>query len=66
MKTVSVNVKYVRPGDIAQHHRGLDEREVSHIEQDQDGVWHVWLWIKPLMAGPFPAENYDFIRRAEE
>ena len=66
MKTVSVNVEDVRPGDIALHHRGLDGREVSRIEQDPDGVWHVWLRIEPLLAGPFPAENYDFIRRVEE
>ena len=66
MKTVRVNVKDVRPGDIALHHRGLDGREVTRIEQDPSGVWHVWLWIGQRQAGPFPAENYDFIRRIEE
>ena len=66
MKSVSVNVEDVRPGDIALHHRGLDEREVTRIEQDMYGTWHVWLRIEPLLAGPFPAENYDFIRRVEE
>ena len=66
MKTVRVKVKRVRPGDIALHHLGLDGREVSRIEQDLDGVWHVWLWIGQRQAGPFPAENYDFIRRVEK
>ena len=66
MKTVYVKMKHVRPGDTALHQRGLDGREVSRIEQDPDGVWHVWLWIGQRQAGPFPAENYDFIRRVEE
>lgn len=66
MRSVSVKVKRVRPGDIALHHSGLDGREVSHIEQDPDGVWHVWLWIGTRQCGPFPADNYDFIRRVNE
>ena len=66
MKRTHVKVEHVRPGDIALHHRGLDGREVSLIEQDPDGVWHVWLWIGQRQAGPFPAENYDFIRRVIE
>lgn len=66
MKTVRIKVKRVRPGDTALHHRGLDGREVSRIEQDLYGVWHVWLWIGQRQAGPFPAENYDFIRRVGE
>ena len=66
MKRIRVKVKHVRPGDTALHYLGLDGREVSRIEQDPDGEWHVWLRIEPLLAGPFPAENYDFIRRVEE
>ena len=66
MKTVHVKVEHVRPGDIAQHYLGLDGREVSRIEQDPDGEWHVWLSIGKMQAGPFPAENYAFIRRVIE
>ena len=66
MKRTRVKVKHVRPGDTALHYLGLDGREVSRIEQDLNGVWHVWLWIGQRQAGPFPAENYDFIRRVEE
>ena len=66
MKTVRIKAKRVRPGDTALHYLGLDGREVSRIEQDLDGVWHVWLWFGQRQAGPFPAENYDFIRRVEE
>ena len=66
MKTVHVKMKRVRPGDLALHHRGLDTREVSRIEQDSDKVWHVWLWIGQRQCGPFPAENYDFIRLVSE
>ena len=66
MKTVRIKVKRVRPGDTALRYLGLDGRDVSRIEQDLDGVWHVWLWIGQRQAGPFPAENYDFIRRVEE
>ena len=66
MKTVRVKVNRVRPGDIALHRGGLDGREVSRIEQDSDKVWHVWIWIGQLEAGPFPAKNYVFIRRVNE
>ena len=66
MRSVSVKTERVRPGDTALHHRGLDGREVSRIEQDLNGVWHVWLWIEQRECGPFPAENYDFIRRVNK
>ena len=66
MKRVRLKMKRVRPGDTALHYLGLDGREVSRIEQDLNGAWNVWLRIEPLLAGPFPAENYDFIRRVEE
>ena len=66
MKRTRIKAKRVRPGDTALHHLGLDGREVSRTEQDLNGVWHVWIWIGQRQAGPFPAENYDFIRRVEE
>ena len=66
MKKTHVKVEHVRPGDIALHRGGLDGREVSRIEQDSDKVWHVWIWIGQRQCGPFPAENYDFIRRVNE
>ena len=62
MKRARIKVKHVRPGDIALHYLGLDGREVSRIEQDLNEAWNVWLWIGQRQAGPFPAENYDFIR----
>ena len=66
MNRARINVKRVRPGDTALHYLGLDGRDVSRTEQDPDGVWYVWLWIGQRQVGPFPAENYDFIRRVEE
>ena len=66
MNRARINVKRVRPGDTALHYLGLDGREVSRIEQDMNGVWYVWLWIGQRQCGPFPAENYYFIRRVEE
>ena len=66
MKRARIKVKRVRPGDTALHYLGLDGREVSRIEQDLNGVWHVWLWIGQRQCGPFPAENYDFIRLVSE
>ena len=66
MNRARINVKRVRPGDTALHYLGLDGREVSRTEQDMNGVWYVWLWIGQRQVGPFPAENYDFIRRVEE
>ena len=66
MRTVYVNAKRARPGDTALHYLGLDGREVSRIEQDLNGMWLVWLWVGQRESGPFPADNYDFIRRVNE
>lgn len=61
MAYTTVTVTDVKPGDYASHkYRDLDRREVTRIEGDQ-----VWLYLLTGEAGPFPADNYTFVRERE-
>lgn len=55
-----IDVTEPQPGDWADHVSGdLDPREVARVEGDS-----VWLLIFGNEIGPFPRDNYTYIREA--